>query len=108
MCELGSSPFCIETDEDQIKLHTIVLAVAKKGFGKSYFLSNLLGWLKSDRIIVISPTFESNQSQFKDLNIQAEDIFDFDDPDVIKKTTDIVNKERDDSIEYRRKLQIFQ
>jgi len=57
---------------------------------------------------VISPTFESNQSQFKDLNIQAEDIFDFDDPDVIKKTTDIVNKERDDSIEYRRKLQIFQ
>jgi len=107
MSDLGTNTFSIETDADQIKLHTIVLAVAKKGFGKSYFLSNLLGWLKFDRIIVISPTFESNQSQFKHLNIQAEDIFDPDDPDVIKKTTDIVNKERDDLVEYRRKLQIF-
>ena len=100
MCDVGTNAFCIETDEDQIKLHTIVLAVAKKGFGKSYFLSNLLKWLKFDRIIVISPTFESNQSQFKHLNIQPEDIFDPDDPDVIKKTTDIVNQERDDLVEY--------
>ena len=107
MSDVGTNAFSIETDEDQIKLHTIVLAVAKKGFGKSYFLSNLLKWLKFDRIIVISPTFESNQSQFKHLNIQAEDIFDPDDPDVIKKKTNIVNQERDDLVEYRRKLQIF-
>jgi len=107
MCDVGTNAFCIETDEDQIKLATIVLAVAKKGFGKSYFLSNLLKWLKFDRIIVISPTFESNESQFKHLNIQHEDVFDPDDPDVIKKTTNIVNQERDDLVEYRRKQQIF-
>ena len=107
MCDVGTNAFCIQTDEDQIKLATIVLAVAKKGFGKSYFLSNLLKWLKFDRIIVISPTFESNFTQFKHLNIQAEDVFDPDDPDVIQKTTNIVNQERDDLIEYRQKKQIL-
>ena len=30
MCDVGTNAFCIETDEDQIKLATIVLAVAKK------------------------------------------------------------------------------
>ena len=87
MCDVGTDAFCIQTDENQIKLATIVLVVAKKGFGKSYFLSNLLKWLKFDRIIVISPTFESNMSQFKHLNIQPEDVFDPDDPDVIQKRT---------------------
>jgi tRNA A37 threonylcarbamoyladenosine biosynthesis protein TsaE len=85
MCDVGTNAFCIETDADQIKLATIVLAVAKKGYGKSYFLSNLLKWLKFDRIIVISPTFESKESQFKHLSINTEDVFDPDDPDVIKK-----------------------
>jgi len=93
--------FCIETDENQIKLATIVLAVAKKGFGKSYSLSNLLKWLKFDRILVISPTFESNFTQFKHLNIRPEDVFDPDDPNVIEKINAIGIKERDDLIEYR-------
>ena len=107
MCDVGTNAFCIETDENQIKLATLVLAVAKRRYGKSYFLSNLLKWLKFDRIIVISPTFESTQSQFKHLSINTEDVFDPDDPDVIQKTTNIVNKERDDLVEYRRKMQIF-
>ena len=58
-------------------------------------------------MIVISPTFLSNESQFKHLDIQPEDVFVPDDPDVIQKTTNFVNKERDDLVEYRRKLQIF-
>ena len=56
---------------------------------------------------MISPTFLSNESQFKHLDIQPEDVFVPDDPDVIQKTTNFVNKERDDLVEYRRKLQIF-
>jgi len=107
MSDVGSNAFAIETGADHIKLATIVLAVAKKGYGKSYFLSNLIKWLKFDRIIVISPTFESNLSQFKHLNIQNDDVMDPDDLDVIQKTTNIVNQERDDLVEYRRKMQIF-
>jgi len=101
-CELGTSPFCIGTDEMQIKLHTLaIIMVGARGRGKSFFVSNLLGWLKFDRIFIISPTFESNQSQFKQLNIQPEDIFDPDDKGVVEKIVALGNAERDDLIEFR-------
>ena len=106
-CDLGTNPFCIETKEQQIKLHTITLAVGKRGSGKSYFISNLLKWLNFDRILLISPTFESNYSQFKHLNIDPTDIFDPDDVEVVEKIINIVNTERDDLVEYRQKLQIL-
>lgn len=107
MCDLGTNPFSIETKDEQIKLHTITLCCGKRGSGKSYFISNLLGWLAFDKVILISPTAESNYSQFKHLNIDPTEIFDPDDPDVIEKVIAIGNKERDDLIEYRQKLQIF-
>jgi len=47
---------------------------------------------------------ESNFTQFKHLNIQPEDVFYPDDPDVTQTTTNIVNQERDDLVEFRRKL----
>ena len=106
-CELGTSPFRIETEENQIKLHALAIMVGARGRGKSFFVSNLLGWLKFDRIFIISPTFESNQSQFKHLNIQPEDIFDPDDPLVVEKIGALGNAERDDLIEFRRKKQIL-
>jgi hypothetical protein len=105
--ELGTNPFCIETDEMQIKLHTLAIMVGARGRGKSFFVSNLMGWLKFDRIFIISPTFESNQSQFKHLQIQPDDIFDPDDKEVVEKIVALGNAERDDLIEYRRKKQIL-
>ena len=107
LCDVGTNPFCIETKEEQIKLHTITLAIGKRGSGKSYFISNLMKWLNFDRILMISPTFESNFGQFKHLNINPDDVFDPDDPDVIQKIINIGNQERDDLIEYRQKIQIF-
>jgi len=107
MSDMGTTAFSIKTDENHIKLHTITLACGKRGSGKSYFISNLMNWLKFDRILLISPTTESNHSQFKRLNINPEDIFDPDDPEIINKVIAIGNKERDDLIEYRRKLQMF-
>ena len=107
LCDLGTNPFCIETKEEQIKLHTITLCVGKRGSGKSFFISNLLGWLKFDKVILISPTAESNFSQFKHLNIEPNEIFDPDDPDVIAKVIAIGNQERDDLIEYRQKKQML-
>ena len=107
LCDLGTNPFCIETKEEQIKLHTITLCVGKRGSGKSFFISNLLGWLNFDKVILISPTAESNFSQFKHLNIEPNEIFDPDDPDVIAKVIAIGNQERDDLIEYRQKKQML-
>lgn len=106
-CELGTNAFCIETEDNQIKLHALAIMVGARGRGKSFFVSNLLKWLNFDRIFIISPTFESNFSQFKHLNIQPEDIFDPDDPLVVEKIVALGNAERDDLIEYRRKKQIL-
>ena len=104
--DLGTAPFAIETAPEHIKLHTITLAVGKRGSGKSYFISNLLNWLNFDRILIISPTFESNYSQFKKLGVEPNDIFDPDDPEVVAKIQAIVDGERDDLLDYRQKLQI--
>ena len=105
--DLGTAPFAIETAPEHIKLHTITLAVGKRGSGKSYFISNLLNWLNFDRILIISPTFESNYSQFKKLGVEPGDIFDPDDPEVVAKIQAIVDAERDDLLEYRQKVQML-
>jgi hypothetical protein len=105
--DLGTAPFAIETAPEHIRLHTITLAVGKRGSGKSYFISNLLNWLEFDRILIISPTFQSNYSQFKKLGVQPNDIFDPDDLEVVSKIQAIVDGERDDLLEYRQKLQIL-
>ena len=102
--DLGTAPFAIETPPEHIKLHTVCLLVGKRGSGKSFFASNLLDWLDFDRILIISPTYESNYAQFKRLGVAQDDIFDPDDPAVVQKVVDIVNAERDDLLEYRQKL----
>ena len=104
---LGTTPFAIETSKEHIKLHCVLLAVAKRGSGKSYFISNLLKWLDFDRIIIVSPTFESNIAQFKHLNIDPKDVLDPDDPNTAQILIDIADDEAYDLQEYRRKLQIF-
>ena len=61
-----SGAFKIDTPNDCIKLHTICLAVAKRGTGKSVALTNLIRILKNnnvmDRILLISPTYYSNKN----------------------------------------------
>jgi len=103
----GTNAFAIETKPEHIKLHTITLACGKRGSGKSFFISNLLNWLDFDIITLVSPTADSNYSQFKHLNIQKEHIFEPEDPDVVQKITDIVDNERDLLVDYRQKIQIL-
>ncbi len=105
--DLGTAPFSIETAPEHIKLHSITLACGKRGSGKSFFLSNLLGWLEFDRIIIVSPTYESNYAQFKHLNIQDEDKLDPDQPNVVEQIISKVEAERDDLLEYRQKLKLY-
>ena len=102
--DLDTAPFAIETSPEHIKLHTVCVVLGKRAAGKSFFVSNLMAWLEFDRILIISPTYESNYAQFRRLGVAQDDIFDPDDPQVIQKVVDIVNAERDDLFEYRQKL----
>ena len=102
--DLGTAAFAIETPPEHIKLHSLLLCVGKSKSGKSFFASNLMDWLEFDRILIISPTYESNYAQFKRLGVAKEDIFNPEDAHSIQKIVDIVNAERDDLLEYRQKL----
>jgi len=104
----GTNPFALETKPEHIKLHSLCIVCGKRGSGKSYFVSNLLKWCEFDIVLIISPTVDSNYSQFKHLNIQPNHVFDPDDIDVVSKIIDIVNGERDDLIEYRQNLVMLQ
>ena len=59
MCDVGTDPFCVDTDEEHIKLHSITLAVAKRGSGRSYFLSNLLEWLNLIEYLWLAPLLKA-------------------------------------------------
>ena len=74
--DLGNPAFVIETPPEQIKLHTVLLAIGKRGSGKTFFISNLLDMLPFDRILVVSSTFDSNRKMMENLNIRDEDIYD--------------------------------
>ena len=103
----GTPQFAIETPPEHIKLHCILLAVAKSKGGKTFFVTHLLEWLNFDIVAVVTPTYESNSGQFKKMNVLPEHVFNPDDPDVVSKITEIVDKERDDLVEYRRKVQML-
>ena len=109
--DLGNPAFTIQTPENHISLHTILLAVAKKGSGKSYFITNLLNQFKEskcmDRIFCISDTFDSNKLMMKNLNIDESDVYSPSDPNCITLILEKINKERDDLLEYREKLKLW-
>ena len=58
--DLGTAPFAIETPPIHIKLACVCVVLGKRQSGKSFFISNLMDWLDFDRILIISPTYESN------------------------------------------------
>jgi len=105
---LGTPSFNVETPSDHVKLHTLMFCVAKKGSGKTFFITNLLRMLPFDRIIVVSPTFNSNKKMMDQLNIDEMDVLDPDDPNTIQRIYDIVNAERDELEMYREKLKMYE
>ena len=97
--------FEVETPDDQIKMHQLLLAVAKKGSGKSTAVCNLLSFLKKDkaldRLFVITSTYESNKPlfDFLDLPVSREDVYNPDDPP--RETIDaILDKVTEETREY--------
>ena len=57
-----------------------------------------------DRVFCLSDTFDSNKKMLENLEIRPEDILSPNDPDAIDKIVAEIDKERDDLLEYREKV----
>jgi len=95
----------VDTPENQIKMHQLLLAVAKKGCGKSTVVCNLLSFLHKDkcldRLLVITSSWESNKPLFDFLNlpIDKEDVYDAD-ACAVDTIHDIISKATQETKEY--------
>ena len=91
----------IETPDHMLKMHQLMVAVAKRGGGKSVLLTSFLRHLEQhkllDRLFLISPTFESNKNYFEGLPLAPEDIYHEPDPGAIH---DIISKMDAEQAEY--------
>jgi hypothetical protein len=104
---LGNNVFQHETAPHLPSLVGCFIAVGARGRGKSVALTNLLRMYKQtgslQRLLVISPSFQSNVRLMLDLDVRPEDVFD--DPDqagLIEKVIQIVEEERDEFERYMR------
>ena len=108
--DLGNDAFSVPTPPEHISLNSVILLVAKKQSGKTFFASNLMNQLKQvkacDRIFVISDTFNSNKKLLDHLDIDPDDIFSPNDPNVIPEITKRIEAERDDLLEYRQNMKL--
>lgn len=70
--------FTIKTRPDFIKLHAVILAIAKRGTGKTVALTNVLRMMREndalDRLILVSGTFHNNQGAFTGLPLSPDDV----------------------------------
>jgi hypothetical protein len=70
--------FTIQTEPDFINMHAVILAVAKRGVGKSTSFGNLLRIMKDnralDRLILVSPTYHNNKHNFIGLPLDVDDV----------------------------------
>ena len=87
---VSGSAFAIETAPHLPALHQCILATDRRGIGKSVAITSLLTMYKEtgtlDRLLVISPSFNSNIKLMAKLDVKAEDVFDNpDEPGLITK-----------------------
>jgi len=82
--------------------------VGKRGSGKTVFIVNFLRMMKEqgclDKLILITPTYESNKANFKGLPVDEDNIIDPNDPTAVQQVRSIVDAERDLLDEYYEKL----
>tara|TARA_R110000787_G_scaffold39114_2_gene98230 strand:- start:8849 stop:9730 length:882 start_codon:yes stop_codon:yes gene_type:complete len=90
------------------KCHALVVLVGRSRAGKSVAAINLIKQMEYDRTILISPTANSNWEMLKELKVGEDDTFDdLDDPHIIQKVRDMVDKERDDYVKYHEDLKRY-
>lgn len=105
------SAFRIETPPDFIKLHCLMLAVAKRGGGKTVALTSMLRNMQKhkllDRMLLVTPTYESNKDMYKGLPLEEEDIFqDPRDKSIVPRIIEIVENEMKAWEEYQEKMKL--
>ncbi len=105
------SAFRIETPPDFIKLHCLMLAVAKRGGGKTVALTSMLRTMQRhkllDRMLLVTPTYESNKDMYKGLPLEEEDIFqDPRDKSIVPRIIEIVENEMRAWEEYQEKIKL--
>ena len=102
------SAFAYETPHDCPKAHQLTGVVGKRGSGKSVSAVNLIEAMGYDRVIAVSPSMGSNFDLMKRLNIDPEDVFDdVDDIEIPNKIKAIIEKERDDLVNYKEQMKKY-
>lgn len=104
------SAFQINTPDDQIKMHTLLIAIGKRGSGKTVAITSLLHNLKKDkaldRLFVITPTWESNKGAFEGLPVDEEDVFHEPTDEAIEEVVKRVMQEKKDLEDYKEKVKL--
>ena len=91
------SAFAIETPPDINKLHALILFSGKRGGGKTVacvsYVKKLLDLHLMQRVLLITPTYNSNKELFAPLNLKPDDVLE---PtiDVLKTVVRIVEEEK--------------
>jgi len=95
--------FAVDTDRRYIKLHQLQVVVSSRGGGKTVWITNQLRMMMEqgclDKLILVTPTYESNKAAFEGLPVHHE-VINPDDPEAVQKIRDIVEHERDLLDEY--------
>jgi hypothetical protein len=99
--------FAIPTPPEYPKLHTLCLAVAKRGAGKSTAVCSLIRDFKRaqllDRVFVLSPTCGSNKALYATTEVAEDDAYDNPNEKAIASVLKKVDEEREEWEEYLRK-----
>ena len=103
-------PQKIETPPDQIGMHALVIATAKRGGGKTVAVTNLCKNLVKDkaldRLLVVSPTWGSNKHMFEGLPVEESDIHHEPGPPVVPDVVGKVEEEMKDWKAYKEKAKL--
>ncbi len=102
--------FAIDTKPDFIKLNTLMVLNGKRGGGKTVGLCNFLNEAKRegycDKIIVVTPTYNSNKQIWDIAGIEEEDVYD-PEPGAIQRVLDKCNAEKKDWDEFLEKKKLY-
>ncbi len=97
----NSTAFQHSSPPEMPKMPCTMIAVARRGGGKSVAISNLVRMMNFDRTFLISPTASSNYSILQPLGIDDDDIYeDLDCPNILNKVIEKGEAMRDEYVEY--------
>lgn len=105
-----SKAFTIQTEPDFIQMHSVILACAKRGTGKTVALTNLLRLMNQnnalDRLILVSGTYHNNKHYFTGLPLDEDDVIEpsRDTPELLME---ILNQEGQDYDEYHEQMKKY-